>query len=385
MNENLKNYSISKKTVIFTGGGSGGHAIPLINIINHSLNNKYSLDMHFIGSINGIERKLVEKLPLKYYAISTGKLRRYISKENIIDIFKLLKGILQAFFIVIKIDRRATIFSTGGFVAVPVVIAGWLLRRKIIIHEQTTRIGLANKISSLFANSILIGFEDAKYFFPNKKTFYTGNPISSECDTQTPLYTKLENYDLAKIKNNTPILFFTGGGNGAQIINDFVKRNIEELSKKFFVIHQYGNGDYFQNRKIDNYCPIQFIRNEMISILKIADIVVSRAGAVTVSELLALKKRSIFIPLKIAQKNEQLHNAEVAVRQLQSIIVKEDDLIANDMALIDVIKSFSTCQTTQATQVTQTTQKTQTNNGQHISNVKNNTNSIQVIIDHILH
>ena len=316
----------SKKVLVFTGGGSGGHVMPGLTIIK-KINQDSKFDIHYIGGIASIERELVKDYQLTYHPIHTGKLRRYISKENIKDVANIFIGLIDAFKVLWKFNRRETlIFSTGGFVCVPVVIAAKLQGKKVYIHEQTSRVGLANKISSYFASKIFISFEDSFKYFDETKTYFSGYPLRQECYTETinPITIR------GRILNDStkPILFITGGGNGAQLINKLIKENFNILTERYLVVHQTGKqffSDYDQLKHPD-YIPIAFIGPEMIDLFKLARVTISRSGAGTVCELIAVGKKSIFVPLKIAQKNEQFFNALEAHKKLGSIIIEEKEL-----------------------------------------------------------
>jgi len=307
------------KKIIFTGGGSGGHLFPALNLMD-KVSDK---EIYYIGSRSGIERQVVEGRGIKYYPISTGKLRRYFSLENLKDIFKVLLGIIQAFFIMLRFNRETIVFSTGGFVSVAPVIAGKLTGKKVYIHEQTSRAGLANKISSFFADKIFVSFEKSISNFPKNKTVYTGYPLREEC---LDLSLRNETFENISLKTEN-ILFITGGGNGSLFLNSYIKSNLDYLKSKFLVIHQVGQNyiEEYKDLADDRYIPVDFIDVGMIDIFKSAQVVISRAGAGTVCELLALGKPSLFIPLSIAQRNEQFHNAEEAELKLGSVIIEEKD------------------------------------------------------------
>ncbi len=326
-----------KKIIIFVGGGSGGHVMPAITLINKLKEDK-TISLYYIGGIKGIERELINKAGIYYFPISTGKLRRYLSLENFLDFFRFLFGIFQSFFILLRFPRNTLVFSTGGFVSVPVVIAAKLTLKKVFIHEQTSRVGLANKISSFFADKIFISFEESKKFFPEKKTVLTGYPLRDECFSLTFPNIEINNVPLDSIKR--PILFVTGGGNGSHLINDVIKDNLKELKEKYFIIHQVGKTyeDQFKKYHDENYFSCAFLDKEIIPVYKKAKVVISRSGAGTVCELLALKKKSIFVPLKIAQKNEQFYNAVEAQKKLGSFILTEDEIPNCD--LISFLETF---------------------------------------------
>ena len=212
----------SNKTLIFTGGGSGGHVMPGLTILK-KINQGGDFDVHYIGGINSIERELVADYKLTYHPIHTGKLRRYLSVENLKDISRVFLGLFDSFKVLWKFDRKKTlVFSTGGFVSVPVVLAAKLQRKKVFIHEQTSRVGLANKICSIFADRVFISFEDSFKFFDENKTYFSGYPLREECynDEIRPVHIQ------GRLINEStkPILFITGGGNGSQLINKLSKK-----------------------------------------------------------------------------------------------------------------------------------------------------------------
>lgn len=314
------------KTLIFTGGGSGGHVMPALTILKKVNANKI-FDIHYIGGIDSIERELVRDYELTYHPIHTGKLRRYLSVENFKDTLKVFMGLIDSLKVLWKFKRRETlVFSTGGFVGVPVVIAAKLQRKKVFIHEQTSRVGLANKISSIFADKVFISFEESFKYFDERKTVFSGYPVREECYSETinPVVISGRTINDSKL----PILFVTGGGNGAQLINKLIERNLNILCDRYLVVHQVGKSfiEEYKKLKHDNYIPLAFVGPEMIDLFKLATVTVSRSGAGTVSELIAVGKKSIYIPLKIAQKNEQFFNALEAHKKLGSIIIEEKEL-----------------------------------------------------------
>lgn len=313
------------KTIIFTGGGSGGHVIPALTLIQEIKKSYSETKIVYLGGIKSIEREVISEVEgVQYYPIQTGKLRRYFSVENFIDFFRFVFGILQAFIILLKYSRNSLVFSTGGFVALPVAIAGRLQGKKVWIHEQTSRVGLANKISSYFATKVFISFEESKKFFPTEKTIHSGYPLKSNCFEALESSLDVEGQNV--LEHSLPVLLVTGGGNGSALLNDFVKENLNELTRDYLVIHQVGKNQFneFISLKSENYIPLKFASN-LVELMKVAQITISRAGAGTVMELIALKKKSVFVPLKIAQKNEQFHNASEAKKLLGSLVVSEDE------------------------------------------------------------
>ncbi len=327
----------TKNTIIFTGGGSGGHVVPAISIINF-IKIRRSYNFLFIGSEHGIERDLIAYYGWNYKSISTGKLRRYTSLKNIIDIFRFIKGIIDSLIILMDYKNNTSlVISMGGFVSVPVVIASKIKGISIFTHEQTIRAGLANRINSFFSSKVWVSFEESLKYFPKMKTFFSGYPLREEFNYNSSVIC----YDQVYLRDiNKPFLLIIGGGNGSKLINDMIYKNFKQLTDKYFIVHQVGKIfiDEFIKLKNDSYRPICFISVGMIELYKRADIIISRAGAGTVHELLALNKRSIYIPLQIAQKNEQYFNAVKARNLLGSIILKEELLSSID--ILDVLKRF---------------------------------------------
>ncbi len=337
------------KTLIFTGGGSGGHVMPALTILK-KINANKTYDIHYVGGINSIERELVKDYQLTYHPIHTGKLRRYLSVENAKDMLRFFVGILDSFKVLWKFKKKETlIFATGGFVCVPVVIAGKIQGKKVFIHEQTSRVGLANKICSIFADKVFISFEDSFKYFDKNKTTFSGYPLREECysDSINPVI-----INGRTLNNETkPILFVTGGGNGSQLINKLIEKNFKVLTDRYIIVHQAGKSFLAEYEKLKHpdYYPVAFIGKEMIDLFKLATVTVSRSGAGTVCELLAVGKKSIYVPLKIAQKNEQYFNAVEAHKKLGSIIIEEKDLTdetflkgLHDIGLNNPMKKFQT-------------------------------------------
>lgn len=327
---------------IFCGGGSGGHVMPALTLFRYLKSNVESSTFAALGSFNGIEREIFEKEGVDYYPISTGKLRRYFSWQNFVDLLKTFLGIIQAFFILLKWNRRETIvIATGGFVTVPVVIAAWLQGKKVIVHEQTSRVGLANKICSYFAKEVIVTFEESLKFFPSNKVHALGYPLREEIFSHNNEESlMIKGLDINKV--DRPILFLTGGGNGSKLLNDSLAEILPKLRDQFFIVHQCGAifEEQLLAQETDHYKVFAFVGSEMIALMKKAQVVISRSGAGTVVELMALGKPSIFIPLKMAQKNEQYHNAMAAHEKLESIVIQEDNLSGDSLlkAIVDIQK-----------------------------------------------
>ncbi len=297
-----------------------------------------NFEIEYIGGRAGIERSLVTSKVNKFYPIFTGKLRRYFSFENFTDIFKIGLGLVQSFGVLLFKPSNTIVFSTGGFVSVPVVIAAWMTGKRIYIHEQTARVGLANKIASKFAHKVFVSFEESIKFFPAQKTELSGYPVRDACFSPLPHDLTVDGIDLSNTEK--PILLITGGGNGSKLINDLIRDSLDKIKDKYIIIHQVGKNYLaeYANLKTETYRPVEFINENMIELMKISAVTIARAGAGTVSELMAINKPSIFIPLKIAQKNEQYYNAKEAEERNGSLVIEEDQLV--DLDLVKILEMF---------------------------------------------
>lgn len=336
--------------IIITGGGSGGHVMPALAVIEELRNNQNDffkkINILYIGSKKGIEKKLIEKKGIRYKSINTGKLRRYFSIKNISDVFKTLSGIVQSVHIINKFSPNI-IFSTGGFVSVPVIIAGKIKKIPILIHEQTVDAGLANKIAGKFAQKIALTFPESGKYFQKDKIVVTGIPIRKEIFQGT----KDSGYKRFGFDSSLPTIFFTGGGLGCRILNEAAKVILPELLIKTNVIYQTGasmNGRDFLDMKIikeslpdslqKRFYLTEFISEEIADVFALTDLAIARSGAGTVNELLTMKIPAIFIPLAIATNNEQLKNALISVNLGGAEIIEEKEL--NSVFLLDKIENL---------------------------------------------
>lgn len=322
---------MSSAPVVFTGGGSGGHVMPALTLIDE-LRRRGGFDIAYVGSHTGIERQIVTGKGVPYTAISTGKLRRYLSVENLTDIGRVAWGTLQAFGWFLR-RPRGLVFSTGGFVSVPVVVAGRLTGQTVYVHEQTSRAGLANRLAARFAHAVFVSFEASRALFPSGKTEVSGYPLRPACFAAEDRPVQVAGRDLSEVDG--PILFLTGGGNGSKLLNEWLRDHLPRLRERFFVVHQVGKmfAEEYAQHDDERYVSTAFV-DDMIGVLRRADVVVSRAGAGTVQELMALGKRSLFVPLAIAQKNEQYHNAMEAHERLGSVVIEEGELPTADLVAL---------------------------------------------------
>lgn len=305
------------KKIILTGGGTAGHVTPNIAIAGILKEEGFRID--YIGSYNGIEKQLVTDANITYHGISSGKLRRYFSWQNFIDPFKVAKGYFQAKKYM-KSIRPSIVFSKGGFVSVPVVMAAHSCKIPIIIHESDITPGLANKIASRYATKICYTFPETEKYL-GEKAVYTGSPI------RTDIYrgNKLNALEMCNFDSTKPVLLVVGGSLGAQNINDIVRISLPELLEKYQVAHLCGKGKYDKSLDdVKGYAQFEYIGKEMSDFYAMADVIVSRAGSNAIWEIAALKKPNVLIPLPAdASRGDQLLNAASFSKQGFSEVLDE--------------------------------------------------------------
>lgn len=311
-----------KNKVVFTGGGSAGHVIVNAAVIPEFLKNSW--EVTYIGSANGIEREIIEKeFPeVTYRTVTVGKLRRYFSIENIKDPFRVVKGIFEARKL-LKHVRPDFIFSKGGFVSVPVVIAGRMLKMPILIHESDYTPGLANKIAMPFATKIFTTFEETGSALPKEKTKYIGAILRNGIFSGNAIKGK----QLCRFTNDKPIMLVMGGSLGSVKINSLITGQLELLLKKYNIIHICGKGNRSLDIKRNGYQPFEYVHEEIFDLLTAADIVVSRAGSNSIFEFLGLRKPMLLIPLSAkASRGDQILNAASFEKQGFCKVIQEEEL-----------------------------------------------------------
>ena len=309
------------KRIILTGGGTAGHVTPNIALIPKLRDLGY--DIQYIGSYNGIEKELIDPFGIPYHGISSGKLRRYFSVQNFTDPFRVVKGFSEARKL-IKDLKPDVIFSKGGFVSVPVVLAGKRCKVPVIIHESDMTPGLANKIAIPSAVKVCCNFPETLDSLPKGKAVLTGSPIRQELLSGN----KIAAMDMCGFTADKPVILVIGGSLGSVIVNNAVRKSLPRLLEKFQIIHLCGKGktdDSLNDTK--GYCQFEYIRDELRDIFALADIVISRAGANAICELLALRKPNLLIPLSAkASRGDQILNARSFERQGFSMVIEEEDL-----------------------------------------------------------
>ncbi|MES2141317.1 MAG: undecaprenyldiphospho-muramoylpentapeptide beta-N-acetylglucosaminyltransferase [Pseudomonadota bacterium] len=320
-----------KIKIIFTGGGSAGHVTPSIPLIQ-SLKSK-GAEIFYVGSKQGIEHALIKPLDVPYYSIITGKLRRYWSWQNFLTPFQLILGITQSFLLCRRLKPNI-IFSKGGFVALPVVIGAWLNRIPVVIHESDLTPGLANRLSFPFARLICVTFPTTAQFFKNKsKVLVTGMPIREFLFQGD----RAKGLQFCGFTVEKPVLLIMTGGLGSAEINDAIRRLLKPLLEKFQIVHLCGKGKQnIQFEGIPAYRQFEYMQEELADVLACADLVISRAGATSLYELLALKKPHILLPLsRQASRGDQIKNAEYFSQQGLSAVLYREEF--SDEKLLQII------------------------------------------------
>jgi len=321
------------KRIILTGGGTAGHVTPNIALLPRLKELNY--DIHYIGSYNGIEKELIEQFGIPYHGIATGKLRRYFSLQNFTDPFRVIKGLDEARKLV-KILKPDVIFSKGGFVSVPVVLAGKSRKVPTIIHESDMTPGLANKISLSSATKVCCNFPETLEHLPEGKAVLTGSPIRQELLSGD----RFKALEFLHFTSDKPVIMIVGGSLGAVAVNNAVRAILPELLKKYQIIHLCGKGKVDETLlHLEGYAQYEYIKDELKDLFAVTDIVISRAGANAICELLALHKPNLLIPLSAnASRGDQILNARSFERQGFSMVLEEEEL-TNEI-LLNAINSL---------------------------------------------
>ena len=319
------------KKIVMTGGGTAGHVTP--NLALAPLLQKNGYEISYIGSYTGIEKKLVEKAGISYYGISSGKLRRYHDWKNFTDPFRVIKGFSEANQL-LKHIKPDVVFSKGGFVSVPVVMAAARLHIPAIIHESDMTPGLANKLAIPFATKVCCNFPETMKYLPADKAVHSGSPIRQE------LFQGDRNRGLEFTGFNAgkPVILIMGGSIGSRFINNAVWEALDTLLEDFQIVHLVGKGNINNDLTAKTgYQQYEFINEQLNDIFAITDLMISRAGANSISEILALKIPNILIPLSAsASRGDQLLNAESYEKQGFSTVLQEETLTSQ--LLIDSVR-----------------------------------------------
>lgn len=321
-----------EKKIILTGGGSAGHVTPNLALLPQLL--AEGIEVHYIGTADGIERTILsERKDVTYHIISSGKLRRYFSWKNFTDPFRVMRGLFQARRVMREV-KPAAVFSKGGFVSVPVVIAAHGKHIPVVTHESDYTPGLANKINAKFADKICVTFEDTLAHV-GAKGVHTGTPIRPE------LYQGDKERGLAFLGFNDkkPVLLIMGGSLGASAVNDAVRAALPKLLISYDIVHLCGKGKVEERLNQPGYRQFEYVNEELPDVLAATDVVVSRAGANAVFEFLALSKPALLIPLpRSASRGDQILNAGYFARKGFAMVLEQESLTPE--TLLDAVNDL---------------------------------------------
>ena len=309
-----------KKRIVLTGGGTAGHVTPHLSLIPHLRDAGY--EIHYIGTQGGIEHEIIAEIPdVTYHAVQSGKLRRYFSLHNFVDPFRVLAGAVQSLCLMLKL-KPSVCFSKGGFVSVPVVVGAWLCRVPSVCHESDLTPGLANRICARFASRVATTFEECATSI-GPKGVMTGTPMRPELFQGN----REAGLALADFRGDKPVLLMTGGSLGAQSVNQCLREALPQLLPQMDVLHLCGKGNLdLSLESTVGYTQKEFLGAELPDALAAADMVLSRAGSNTLSELLALHKPMLLVPYPLsASRGDQIENAASYRRRgLAQVLLQED-------------------------------------------------------------
>jgi UDP-N-acetylglucosamine--N-acetylmuramyl-(pentapeptide) pyrophosphoryl-undecaprenol N-acetylglucosamine transferase len=328
--------------IVFTGGGSGGHTSAAIGMIDALRDAAYPSDkILWIGSSGGIESGVAARNGISFESISVGKLRRYWDSENLLDIPRVLKGIFQSVKL-LRAMRPKLVVSMGGFVSVPVVLAARLSSLPVLVHEQTLVPGIANRIGGRVAGSVVLTFPESSAYFGHKECITIGNPLRKEL--RRPLRKREEALARLELDPDLPLLYVTGGAQGASSLNRIVGEILPELVESWQIIHQFGtltsefSKDYLREaasslpaQLANRYRMLSYIEDGIFDIYSAASLMLSRSGAGTVNEIRRLGIPAILVPLPNSAENEQQKMAEKLETLGAAIVFSESDLASQDV------------------------------------------------------
>ena len=321
------------KKIILTGGGTAGHVTPNLALVETLKGAGYEIE--YIGSYEGIEKKLTSDYGLKYHGIATGKLRRYFDLKNFTDPFRVIKGFFQASKLMKEI-MPDIVFSKGGFVSVPVVVAAGRRHIPVIIHESDMTPGLANKISFKYATKICCNFPETVNNLPKDKAVHTGSPIRKELFSGDKDKAKT----FCGFNDDKPVIMVMGGSLGAVAVNKAVRGILPKLLNDFNVVHLCGKGKLDSELVgTEGYVQFKYISDELKDLFALSSLIISRAGANAICEIAALGIPNILIPLPAdASRGDQILNAQSFEKQGFSITMDEHTL--TDDSLYEAIMSL---------------------------------------------
>jgi len=314
------------KKIVLTGGGTAGHVTPNIALIP-SLKD-LGFEILYIGSKDGMEKKLIARENLPYEGISSGKLRRYFSLKNFSDPFRVIHGCGEAKKI-LRDFHPDIVFSKGGFVSVPVVLAAHSLKIPVIIHESDMTPGLANKICYRSADKICCSFPETMKMLPAGKGVLTGSPIRKELLSGS----REKGAELTGFPQGVPVILVIGGSLGSVTVNTSVRECLPELLKEFRIIHICGKGNLDPSLTgKDGYLQYEFVSDDLKDLFALSDLIISRAGANAILEILSLRKPNVLIPLSAAaSRGDQVLNAKSFASSGYSYVLEEENLTKDSL------------------------------------------------------
>lgn len=319
--------------IVLTGGGTGGHLFPLIAVAQKIREKRPGVEFVFMGPAGKMEKNIIGKTGVRMKKILSGKRRRYFSPLNFLDFFKVPVGIIQSLWHLLVLMPDA-VFSKGGYASFPVVMAAWVYHIPIFIHESDANPGEANSVLGKFARRVAVSYPEAEKYFPSDQVVLTGNPLLDDI-TQGDAQKIRTAFNLHESKK---VIFVVGGSQGARAINNKILNILPELLRKYEVIHQTGENNFEEVRHKagelgvkpghEGYFPMPFYGEEfeLKDILAATDLVISRAGGNTLTEIAACKKPAIIIPLSTAANDHQRMNAYAIARHGGCVVLEENNL-----------------------------------------------------------
>ncbi len=317
--------------IVLAGGESGGHLTPLVAVAKKIREKVPDVEFMFIGPKGKLEDEIMGRENIPIRNIMTGKLRRYFSFKNVVDFFRIPLGVLKSLWLLL-VHMPDAIFSKGGSASFPVVMAGWLYRIPILIHESDSNPGLANSMLGKFATRVAVSYPEAEKYFPAAQVVLTGNPLRDNINKGSAENAR----KLLNFTESRKVIFVWGGSQGAKSINDKILRILPQLLHKFQVVHQTGENNFEEVRRVagelgfkvghDGYYAAPFFQEELVDILAAADIVISRAGSTSIAEIAANKKPAIIIPLETSASDHQRMNAYSLARIGGCVVLEENNM-----------------------------------------------------------
>ena len=308
------------RLIMMTGGGTAGHVMPNLALVKPLREKGYRIG--YIGRKNSIEERLAKEAGLPFYQITAGRLHRDFNLENWVSPWLNMKGIAEAFGI-IRREKPAVIFCKGGFVSVPVAVAGHTAKVPVVLHESDMTPGLANKLCLPFADKVCVSFEETLAHVPTAKAVLTGTPIRQELTEGN----RKEGYALTGLTPGKPVVLVMGGSSGAAALNEVIGRASAELAKRYQIVHLCGRQQAEHCKPHPGYCPLEYAGDELKHLYALADLIVSRAGANALAEILMLQKPNILIPLpKAVSRGDQILNALSFEKKGYSLVLPQEKL-----------------------------------------------------------